>query len=179
MDKKMFYNSRARLIGFAIFIMSMALLFGGLAIFMGTGNLEMDWFLFSLSITLVIILVPILFLLVKKVVANKPAVIVSTKGIDIIGFTPKVGFIPWEDIEGCFPYSLKGNDMLGFVHRQEDAYINTFSGTNRKMLEINKNSGFPAINVALGHLKDPTSFLDALEEQHVNFYLDEEYGKTP
>ncbi|MFJ8268693.1 STM3941 family protein [Peribacillus asahii] len=172
MNKQSFYESKVKLIGLASLTIMLSLIFGAVAISMIAGIIEMSWVMFVLSIIITIILVPTSLKLISKAKGNEPSVIVSTEGIEINGYIPKIGFIPWEDIDGCVPYSLNGQNFIGFILYDEEKYLKKFTGVNRKILEANRGLGYPVINVSLNTLKEKNSFLEALEEQNVGFYLE-------
>lgn len=173
MNEKLFYDSKGRMVGLSILTITLSIAFGFAAISMLTGGMEMEPLMFILLIGITLILLPTSFFLMKKVKNNEPSVIVNEKGITINGYIPKIGFIPWEDIEGCLPYSLQGQLLLGFVLYDEEKYLNKFTGMNRKILEANKGMGFPAVNIAIKNLKDREGFLNSLEENKVAFFIPE------
>jgi hypothetical protein len=175
--KKLFYDSIAKLIGFSTVTIMLSLIFGAVAIGMGIGLVEMNWVLFFLFSILTLILGSTSFILLKKVLVNEPSVIVSSEGIEINGYIPKIGFVPWEDIDGCLPYTLNGQPLLGFVLYDEEKYLKKFNGMNRKILEANKGLGYPAINIPLINLKEKKGLLASLEERKVGFYLENEHEK--
>ncbi|SMO80356.1 STM3941 family protein [Melghirimyces algeriensis] len=174
MNRKLFYESKAKLIGLASFGIFLSLVFGTVAICMMMGIIKMNGIMFFLSMIITMIMIPVSVKLISKVKRNEPTVIVSAEGIEMNGYVPKVGFIPWEDIDGCIPYSLKGQNLIGFILYDEEKYLNKFTGMNRKILEANRSLGYPAINVSLNTLKEKESFIKALEEQNVGFYLEKE-----
>lgn len=174
MNEKEFYDSKTRMIGLSVITIALSIIFGGIAISMIIGVLQMDWLVFFVFLIVTIILVPVSLVLLKRSKTNEPSVVISEEGIVINGFIPKIGFIPWKDIDGCVPYKLNKQPMLGFILYDEDKYLNKFTGMNRKILEANRGMGFPAINVPINNLKDKDGFFEALAEQNVAFYLEEE-----
>jgi hypothetical protein len=177
MNEKLFYDSKAKLIGFSMVIIVLSLIFGAVAIGMGIGFVEVNWVMFFLFSILTLILGPTSFILLKKVMINEPSVIVMTDGIEINGYIPRIGFIPWEDIDGCIPYTLNSQPLLGFVLYDEEEYLKRFTGMKRKILEANRGLGYPAINIPLTNLKEKESLLEALEELNVGFYLEQKHEK--
>lgn len=167
MNEKYFYDSKGRMIILSLMTIALSLSFGFIAISMLMGGIPMDLILFVFLMGITLILCPTSFYLMKKVKSNEPSVIVSEKGITINGYIPKIGFIPWGDVEGCLPYKLKGELLLGIVLYDEEKYLDKFTGMNRKILEANKGMGFPAINIAIESLKDGKGLLDSLEENKV------------
>lgn len=174
MQNKEFFDSRARMIGFSILTITLTLVFGGISLAMLFGSITLEIPMFILSLILTIVLIPVSIVLLKKATTNEPSVVISTQGIIINGYIPKIGFIPWEDIDGCIPYQINKQAMLGFILFDEDKYVNKFTGMNKKLLEANRGMGYPAINVSINNLKDKEGFFEALAEQNIGFYLEDE-----
>ena len=169
MNDLVFYPTRIKMILLSI----VAFLAGVFCIYLSyisfTDPAEENWFMGIISLLLVIIILPASFFMLKKSLMQEGAVIINDKGITINVQMPKIGFIPWQDIEGCLLYSVSGQTMIGFIIPNEDEYINKFSGMGKKALQANQAMGHPAINIALNLIKDKVGLLEELEK-NVGFY---------
>lgn len=170
MNEMVFYPSRTKFMFFSIVTFLIGLFFTYIPMMMLFGSTETDWITGIIFALIAIILLPVSYVLFKKAINKEDGVIINDKGISINVHSPKIGFIPWEDIEGCLLYSVQGQPMIGFIIPNEEEYVNRFNGISKTMLVANQKMGFPAINISLNTIKDKTGLLEALERQKVGFY---------
>lgn len=163
MYEKAFYRSKKGLILFTVFLFALDLVFFMKLIGLITGAETFAMInLIAYLAGFVCLLVFFIFLL-KKAFSKEPDVIVSDKGITILG----VGLVSWTEVEGCLEFSSKGQRLIGLILYNEEKFLGTLPPAKRNMLESHIEKGDPAIKVPINSLKDKEEFLEALKDLNV------------
>lgn len=119
----------------------------------------------------ILLLVFCLYFLVKNFSQKEANVTVSDEGLTVRG-SGGPGFIPWEEIDGMFPYEIHKNAFLGIILKNEEKYMESLPKNKQRLAKINMKTGFPAFNIGLSNLKHKKELVELLTEMNIPFYVE-------
>jgi hypothetical protein len=96
---------------------------------------------------------------------------VSDEGLTVRG-SGGPGFIPWEEIDGMFPYEIHNNAFLGIILKNEEKYMESLPKNKQRLAKINIKTGFPAFNIGISNLKHKKELVELLDEMKIPFYVE-------
>ena len=97
---------------------------------------------------------------IKRLINNKPLIILDESGFTDNSGAEPIGFIPWRDIERIYMITWKHNKLIQveLVHPKE--YLDRMGRLTRRTAEMNMRLGYQPISFSLtGTGRDPDKFL--------------------
>jgi hypothetical protein len=165
-----FYLSKVRLFVLSALLVVLIIGFTAAVIVMAS-NPEGNSFEILFFGAVILLLVFCLYFLVKNFSQKEANVTVSDLGLTVRG-SGGPGFIPWEEIDGMFPYQVHNNAFLGIILKDEEKYMESLPKNNQRLAKINIKTGFPAFNIGLSNLKHKKELVELLTEIQIPFYVE-------
>ena len=99
-------------------------------------------------------------ILIKRLVSNKPLIILDESGFTDNSGAEPLGFVPWSDVKRIYTVTMKHNKLIQVELTHPDEYLNRMGGLTRKAAELNMKLGYQPISFSLnGTGKDHDKFL--------------------
>ena len=97
---------------------------------------------------------------IKRLINNKPLIILDESGFTDNSGAEPIGFIPWSDVKRIYMVTMKHNKLIQVELAYPEEYLNRMGGLIRKAAELNMKLGYQPISFSLtGTGRDPDKFL--------------------
>ncbi|MDE5859799.1 MAG: hypothetical protein K2H23_05375, partial [Oscillospiraceae bacterium] len=97
---------------------------------------------------------------IKRLINNKPLIILDESGFTDNSGADPIGFVPWDDVKRIYMVTMKHNKLIQVELAYPEEYLNRMGGLTRKAAKLNMKLGYQLINFSLnGTGKAPDKFL--------------------
>ena len=97
---------------------------------------------------------------IKRLINNKPLIILDESGFTDNSGAEPIGFIPWRDIERIYMITWKHNKLIQVELVRPKEYLDRMGRLTRRTAEMNMRLGYQPISFSLtGTGRDPDKFL--------------------
>lgn len=97
---------------------------------------------------------------IKRLINNKPLIILDKSGFTDNSNSSSVGFVSWRDVKRIYMVTMRHNKLIQVELTYPEEYLNRMSGLARKTAELNMKLGYQPISFSLnGTGRNPDKFL--------------------